>query len=296
MTTPPPGPDPYLDPASGVLRNVLGITDAQELSQVEAALTASRLVDLERHRLPGRYDLTHLRAFHRYIFGDVYDWAGQLRTVSIAKGGEVFCLPQYLESYATDVFGRLAATDRLRGLPRERFISQLAELLGDVNALHPFREGNGRTQRAFLSQASPRRRPSHRLGPDEPGGQQIGQYRRAPRRPATAARHAQPPDRPSAPTRTCRASLTQRGQLRSCSTWAAGCCVLRHRRDTANGCLHPLDVRRIVGDGGEAAPPKVPGSSSPGHRHREACCPWCATRHRGSEQAGVIRRSLAHQP
>jgi cell filamentation protein len=148
----PPGPDPYLDPASGVLRNLLGITAAQELSQVEAALTASRLVDLERHRLPGRYDLAHLRAFHRHIFGDVYDWAGQLRTVSIAKSGEVFCLPQHLESYATDVFGRLAAADRLRGMPRERFITQLAELLGDVNALHPFREGNGRTQRAFFSQ------------------------------------------------------------------------------------------------------------------------------------------------
>ena len=152
MTTPPPGPGPYLDPASGVLRNLLGITDAQELSQVEAALTASRLVDLERHRLPGRYDLAHLRAFHRHIFSDVYDWAGELRTVSIAKAGEVFCLPQHLESYATDVFGRLAAADRLRGLPRERFISQLAELLGDVNALHPFREGNGRTQRASFSQ------------------------------------------------------------------------------------------------------------------------------------------------
>lgn len=148
----PPRPDPYLDPASGVLRNLLGITDAQELSQVEAALTASRLVDLERHRLPGRYDLAHLQAFHRRIFSDVYDWAGELRTVSIAKAGEVFCLPQHLESYATDVFGRLGAADRLRGLPRERFISQLAELLGDVNALHPFREGNGRTQRAFFSQ------------------------------------------------------------------------------------------------------------------------------------------------
>jgi cell filamentation protein len=94
----PPGPDPYLDPAGSVLRNLLGITDAQELSQAEAALTASRLVDLERRRLPGRYDLAHLQAFHRRIFADVYDWAGQLRTVSIAKAGEVFCLPQHLAS------------------------------------------------------------------------------------------------------------------------------------------------------------------------------------------------------
>jgi cell filamentation protein len=146
------GADPYLDPASGVLRNLLGITDADELSQAEAALTASRLVDLERRRLPGSYDLAHLQAFHRYIFGDVYGWAGQLRTVSIAKGGEVFCLPQHLESYAADVFGRLAAADRLRGLSRDRFLRALAELVGDVNALHPFREGNGRTQRAFFSQ------------------------------------------------------------------------------------------------------------------------------------------------
>lgn len=147
-----PGPDPYLDPASGVLRNLLGITGALELSQAEAALTASRLVDLERRRLPGGYDLAHLQEFHRYIFADVYEWAGKLRTVSIGKAGEVFCLPQYLDSYAAEVFGRLAAADRLRGLPRERFISQVAELLSDINALHPFREGNGRTQRAFFSQ------------------------------------------------------------------------------------------------------------------------------------------------
>jgi cell filamentation protein len=143
--------DPYLDPASGVLRNLLGITDAAELARAEAALSASRLIDLERRRLPGGYDLAHLQAFHRYILGDVYAWAGQLRTVSIAKGS-VFCLPQHLESYAADMLGRLAAADRLRGLAREPFITALAGFLADVNALHPFREGNGRAQRAFFSQ------------------------------------------------------------------------------------------------------------------------------------------------
>jgi cell filamentation protein len=108
-------PDPYLDPASGVLLNRLGITNAGELAEVEAALSASRIVDLERRRLPGWHDLAHLRAFHRLILGDVYDWAGELRTVSIAKGS-LFCLPQHLESYGADIFGRLAAADRLRGL------------------------------------------------------------------------------------------------------------------------------------------------------------------------------------
>jgi cell filamentation protein, protein adenylyltransferase len=145
------GPDPYLDPASGVLRNLLGISDPGELSEVEAALSASRLIDLERRRLPGMYDLEHLRIFHRYILGDVYEWAGELRTVSLAKGS-LFCLPQHLTTYAADVFGRLAAAGQLRGLNREEFIARLAEFLADVNALHPFREGNGRAQRAFFSQ------------------------------------------------------------------------------------------------------------------------------------------------
>jgi cell filamentation protein len=145
------GSDPYLDPVSGVLRNLLGITDPAELAQVEAALSASRLIDLERRRLPGSYDLDHLRAFHHYILGDVFGWAGELRTVSIAKES-LFCLPQHLATAAADVFGRLAAADRLRALNREQFIGRVAEFLADVNALHPFREGNGRAQRAFFSQ------------------------------------------------------------------------------------------------------------------------------------------------
>lgn len=145
------GPDPYLDPASGVLRNLLGIADPGELARAEAALSASRLIDLERRRLPGGYDLDHLRAFHRYILGDVYNWAGDLRSVTITKGS-LFCLPQHLASAAADVFSRLAAVDRLRGLTRDQFIARAAEFLADVNALHPFREGNGRTQRAFFSQ------------------------------------------------------------------------------------------------------------------------------------------------
>jgi cell filamentation protein len=143
--------DPYLEPGTGVLRNRLGITTARELAAVEAALSASRLIDLEQRRLPGDYDLGHLRAFHHYIFGDVYDWAGELRTVSIAKGS-VFCLPQHLQTYGREMFDKLTAANQLRGLARDQFVTRLTEFLGDLNALHPFREGNGRTQRAFVSQ------------------------------------------------------------------------------------------------------------------------------------------------
>jgi cell filamentation protein len=143
--------DPYLDLEAGVLRNRLGITDRDELARVEASLTASRLYDLHRAPLAGAYDLAHLRAFHRHIFADVYDWAGELRTVSIGKG-TLFCLPQHLLAAGADLFGRLARADHLRGLARPDFVDALTELSADINALHPFREGNGRAQRAFLAQ------------------------------------------------------------------------------------------------------------------------------------------------
>lgn len=148
------GWDPYLDLSTGVLRNRLGLTDPAELARAEAELTALRLIELRQHPLPGHYDLAHLQAFHRYIFGDIYDWAGEIRTVSIGKG-QLFCLPQHIDSFATEVFGRLRRQNYLRGREVDEvdeFVDRLAELLGDINALHPFREGNGRTQRAFLAQ------------------------------------------------------------------------------------------------------------------------------------------------
>jgi cell filamentation protein len=146
--------DPYTDPATGLLRNKLGITTAAELDRVEAEVTSLRLVQLREHDLPGDYDLAHLQAFHRFIFSDIYPWAGQLRTVAIAKE-DLFCLPQHIEGFAEDVFGKLARRDNhLRGLGRTDFLDKAADLLADLNAIHPFREGNGRSQRAFMAQLS----------------------------------------------------------------------------------------------------------------------------------------------
>lgn len=143
--------DPYLDLAAGVLRNRLAITDRVELARAEANFSGVRIAQLHRHPLAGSYDLAHLQAFHRHIFGDVYDWAGELRTVSMGKGA-LFCLPQHLVAAGAELFGRLARANHLCGLQRSEFVDALTELLADINALHPFREGNGRTQRAFLAQ------------------------------------------------------------------------------------------------------------------------------------------------
>ena len=89
--------DPYADPATGVLRNKLGLSTAGELEAAEREITHAALIFLKESPVPPSYDLGHLCAIHRRIFGDIYDWAGQLRTVAIAKGSW-FCLPQYIES------------------------------------------------------------------------------------------------------------------------------------------------------------------------------------------------------
>jgi cell filamentation protein len=145
--------DPYLDPASGLLRNTLGITDLEHLTRVETNVTAVAIYGLMMSPLGGRYDLGHLCAFHRRIFGRLYPWAGEIRTVAIAKT-DMFCLPQHIELYAQDVFSQLAAEKHLRGLARESFVDRITHYFAEVNAIHPFREGNGRTQRAFFRQLS----------------------------------------------------------------------------------------------------------------------------------------------
>jgi len=143
--------DPYADPVSGVLRNKLGLSTAAELEAAEREITHAALIWLRETPVRPACDLAHLREVHRKIFGDIYDRAGQPRTVAIAKGS-TFCLPRYIEPSAAEIFRQLRNENLLRGLDRDAFIDRLTYYLGEVNAVHPFREGNGRTQRAFFEQ------------------------------------------------------------------------------------------------------------------------------------------------
>jgi cell filamentation protein len=143
--------DPYLDPTSGALLNKLGVPDARLLAQIEAETAFLRDAELKRTILPGRFDLAHLRAFHRRLFGDVYPWAGEIRTVDIGKS-TYFAHWRHIEPYAEHVLGVLKDEHHLAGVDREDFLDRFAHYFAEVNALHPFREGNGRTQRAFFRQ------------------------------------------------------------------------------------------------------------------------------------------------
>lgn len=117
--------DPYTDPQTGVLWNKLGIADAAMLAEVEADLTFARTIWLADHPVPGSYDLPHLQAFHRLLFGDIYEWAGELRTVRISKS-DLFCLPQFLVSNANTIFDALRGEAWLRDLSRPKFVERLA--------------------------------------------------------------------------------------------------------------------------------------------------------------------------
>jgi cell filamentation protein len=145
------GSDPYLDPETGVLINRLGITDQSTLEQFEAALVATRSYELSQTPLKGRFDLAHLQAIHKHFFVDLYEWAGRLRTIDISKGGNRFANHMQIESAAAPILQQLAKENHLAGLGAEAFSDRAAYYLGELNALHPFREGNGRAQREFIS-------------------------------------------------------------------------------------------------------------------------------------------------
>lgn len=144
--------DPYVYPGSGVLRNNLEIHDQQELSQAEADIVRAALAVLAGSPLPGDYDLAHWLAFHRRIFGGLYPWAGELRTVQIAKPNAFYARPEHIAGYAQAIFAELAREDRLKGLDRAAFLERLTHYHAEMYAVHPFREGNTRSLRAFLSQ------------------------------------------------------------------------------------------------------------------------------------------------
>lgn len=139
----------YCYPDSDVLKNRMGVRDSERLSQLERRLTMLRLLELIDKPIRGKFDLKHLQAIHKYIFQDVYEWAGEIRKVDIAKGN-MFCNVRFLSSQAAEIFGKLKEEDYLQGLEEEDFIRQLAYYFSEINALHPFREGNGRSQREFI--------------------------------------------------------------------------------------------------------------------------------------------------
>lgn len=155
LVTTPRATDPYLDPRTGILRNNVDASTQAELDRAEADLVGARALQLVDAPIAGAYDLAHLCAIHRHLFADVYPFAGELRTVNIYKlndpGSHFFPIERF-RTGAEFVFGEIRADNYLRGRDQTQFVRGLARHFDAVNHLHPFREGNGRTQRVFFAQ------------------------------------------------------------------------------------------------------------------------------------------------
>lgn len=140
--------DPYTYENSTVLVNKLDLREQAELDAFEAEISSARADE----PLPeGNLDFTHYKAVHHHLFQDVYEWAGKARTVRMFKGGNPFCFPENIESQATRLFGELRAEDFLQGLDGAAFPQKAAHFLAELNVIHAFREGNGRSQLAFFA-------------------------------------------------------------------------------------------------------------------------------------------------
>ncbi|WP_018870867.1 Fic family protein [Thioalkalivibrio sp. ALgr3] len=143
--------EPETWPGTNVYINHLGLKDRRELAEAEASLTWVRIEEYrDRPHRPATFDLEHLCHIHHQIFQDLYDWAGHIRSFDIRKGYCEFTPAGSIERYAHQIHTELAEQDFLRGLDREPFTRNLARYYDLINRLHPFPEGNGRTQRLFI--------------------------------------------------------------------------------------------------------------------------------------------------
>lgn len=147
--------DPTSDncyPGTTVLINKFNIRDEAKLNEVETVLVSARSAEWMEHPKTNSFDFAHYKAIHRFLFSDLYDWAGQIRTVDISKKGTRFCSAGKIEHQADLIFRHLKKRNGFTNLPRREFLDEIVDFYCATNDLHPFREGNGRTQRIFLFQ------------------------------------------------------------------------------------------------------------------------------------------------
>lgn len=142
----------YCYPGTNVLKNKLDIRDLDTLHMAERDYSSVRQTELMMQGVTGDFSFKHLCSIHKQLFQDIYTWAGKTRTVDISKG-TVFCLVQFIEMQFEDLYRKLKKENFLKDITDKAEMSErLAFYLGELNMIHPFREGNGRTQRIYIEQ------------------------------------------------------------------------------------------------------------------------------------------------
>ena len=134
------------------LINKFNIRDEKQLAALEADITLAKVMELVKSPIQGNFDFSHYKAIHKFLFEDLYDWAGNIRTVEISKKGTAFVKASDIEQLADNCFKRLKRNQFFVGYSFDAFIPAIVDFYCTTNLLHPFREGNGRTQKVFVNQ------------------------------------------------------------------------------------------------------------------------------------------------
>ena len=138
--------DPYVYPGTNVLINRFDIKDSDLLLMKEVFFSRLRY---EQEMPEGNFDYSHYKAIHHHLFQDIYEWAGSSRIINISKGSSLFASCEYVDQAMNTILNRFSQCSEDISSPPS-FSQRIAYYFSEINAIHPFREGNGRTLRAFL--------------------------------------------------------------------------------------------------------------------------------------------------
>lgn len=140
----------YSYPDSDVLKNKLNIHDKAELKQAEEEFTAVKQLVLLQKPMKGRFTKTHLMRIHRFLFEDVYPFAGHIRREQISKGDTTFYPPEMIDRQLNRIFDEIHTKELLSERNSKIQIQNLSHVMSELNIIHPFREGNGRSIRELI--------------------------------------------------------------------------------------------------------------------------------------------------
>ncbi|UYO99206.1 Fic family protein [Oceanotoga sp. DSM 15011] len=134
-----------------ILKNKLNIKNKEELEIVEIKITSFKIAELQKREFK-EYNLNFLffKNLHKFIFEDLFEWAGKIRIIDISKDSFKFAHHIYIEKEASKLFNQLKKENYLKNIKKEDLIKKISHYITEINVLHPFREGNGRTIREYF--------------------------------------------------------------------------------------------------------------------------------------------------
>ena len=140
----------YCYPDSNVLKNKLNIRDNKLLKTAEEEITLIKQMELLKNPIKGNFSKAHLMNIHKFIFEDIYSFAGKIRREQISKADTMFYPPNLIDRELDKVFAKIKDKNMLKETDKEKVFDNLAYVMAELNIIHPFREGNGRTIREFI--------------------------------------------------------------------------------------------------------------------------------------------------